>query len=103
MCHSGGEQGGLRRAEDECLKEEEKREQEKKKPKIGDFDENRMVLDHIIPRPSQFAIGKLKSFNFIELWYSRLPHNPYLSVDQPGYGLSGSMGSEERAEISLKN
>ena len=36
---------------------------------IGNFDENRMVLDHIIPRPSQFAIGKLKSFNFVQLWY----------------------------------
>ena len=28
-----------------------------------------MVLDHVIPQPSQFAIRKLKSFNFIELWY----------------------------------
>ena len=28
-----------------------------------------MVSDHVIPRPSQFAIGKLKSFNFVELWY----------------------------------
>ena len=36
-------------AEDEHLKEEEKREQEKKKPKMGDFDKNQMVLDHVIP------------------------------------------------------
>ena len=57
------------RAEDKHLKEEEKREQEKKKPKIGDFDENQMVSDHTIPKPSQFAIGNLKSFNFVELWY----------------------------------
>jgi hypothetical protein len=28
-----------------------------------------MVSDHIMPWPSQFAIGKLKSFNFVELWY----------------------------------
>ena len=28
-----------------------------------------MVADHIMPRPSQFAIGKLKSFNLVELWY----------------------------------
>ena len=63
------EEEDRRRAEDKRLKEEEKREQEKKKPKIGDFDENRMVSDHVIPRPSQFAIGKLKSFNFVELWY----------------------------------
>jgi len=25
-------------------------------------------------------------------WYSRTPHNPYRSVDRPGYGLSGGMG-----------
>ena len=27
--------------------------------------------------------------------YSRLPLNPYLSVDTPGYGLSGSMGLKD--------
>ena len=63
------EEEDRRRAENEHLKDEEKKEQEKKKPKIGDFDEGRMVSDHLIPRPSQFAIGKLKSFNFVELWY----------------------------------
>jgi len=56
-------------AEEECLKEEERQEQEKKRPKMNDFDEGRMVSDHILPWPSQFAIGKLKSFNFVELWY----------------------------------
>ena len=63
------EEEDRRRAEDERLKDEERKEQEKKKPKIGDFDEGRMVSDHVIPQPSQFAIGKLKSFNFVELWY----------------------------------
>ena len=28
-----------------------------------------MVADHVMLRPSQFVIGKLKSFNFVELWY----------------------------------
>ena len=28
--------------------------------------------------------------------YSRLPHNPYPSVDCPGYGVSGSMDFKER-------
>ena len=56
-------------AEDEREKEEERKEQEKKRPKINDFDESRMVADHVMPRPSQFAIGKLKSFSFVELWY----------------------------------
>ena len=28
-----------------------------------------MVSDHVMPQPSQFAIGKLKSFNFMDLLY----------------------------------
>ena len=43
------EEEDRRRAEDERLKDEERREQEKKKPKIGDFNEGRMVSDHVIP------------------------------------------------------
>ena len=63
------EEDARQQAEDERQKEEEKKELEKKRPKINDFDESKMVADHIMPRPSQFAIGKLKSFNFVELWY----------------------------------
>ena len=58
-----------RQAHEEGLKDEEKKEQEKKRPKIANFDKGRMVSDHVMPQPSQFAIGKLKSFNFVELWY----------------------------------
>lgn len=58
-----------RQEEDQRLKNEEKKEQEKKRPKINDFDEGKTIADHIIARPSQFAIGKLKSFNYVELWY----------------------------------
>jgi len=36
---------------------------------MNDFDEGCMVSDHVLPWPSHFAIGKLKSFNFMELWY----------------------------------
>jgi len=65
------------RAEDEHQREEEQKELEKKKPKelekkkpkINDFDNNKMVVDFVMPRPSQFAISKLKSFSFTELWY----------------------------------
>ena len=63
------EEEARRRADDEREKEEERKEQEKKRPKINDFDETKMVADHVMPRPSQFAIGKLKSFSYIELWY----------------------------------
>ena len=57
------------KAEEERLKDEEQKELEKKRPKINDFDNDKMVGDFVLPRPSQFAIGKLKSFSFIELWY----------------------------------
>ena len=57
------------RADNERQKEDERKELEKKCPKINDFDDNKMVGDLVMPRPSQFAVGKLKSFSFIELWY----------------------------------
>ena len=57
------------KAEEEHLKDEEQKELEKKQPKINNFDDDKMVGDFILPHPSQFAIGKLKSFSFIKLWY----------------------------------
>ena len=63
------EEESRRQANIECEKEEERKEQEKKRPKINDFDESKMVADHVMPCPSQFAIGKFKSFSFVELWY----------------------------------
>ena len=59
----------VRAAEQEALAEAERKELEKKKPKINDFDENRMADSVIVPRPSPFAINKLKSFEYIELSY----------------------------------
>ncbi|KIK74423.1 hypothetical protein PAXRUDRAFT_19888 [Paxillus rubicundulus Ve08.2h10] len=50
-------------AEEVCLA------QEKKKPKMNDFDDEVEVGNVIIPRPSQYAILKLKNFEFIEFWY----------------------------------
>ena len=57
------------RADEECLKDDELKELEKKQPKINNFDDDKMVGDFVLPCPSQFAIGKLKSFSFTELWY----------------------------------
>ena len=57
------------RADNECQKEDEWKELEKKHPKINDFDNNKMIGYFIMPRPSQFPVGKLKSFSFIKLWY----------------------------------
>ena len=63
------EEEDARRAEDERLAEAERKELEKKKPKINDFDENRTAESVIAPRPSPFALNKLKSFEYVELSY----------------------------------
>ncbi|KAG0694955.1 hypothetical protein DFH29DRAFT_838020, partial [Suillus ampliporus] len=49
--------------------ENERKETEKKKPKINDFKVGTSVGDTLTPRPSQYAIHKLKSFEYVELWY----------------------------------
>jgi hypothetical protein len=58
-----------RREEEERLAEAERKELEKKKPKINDFNEDRMADSHIMSRPSAFAINKLKNFQYVELIY----------------------------------
>ncbi|KAG1756002.1 hypothetical protein EDB19DRAFT_1823438 [Suillus lakei] len=45
------------------------REAEKKKPKINNFKSGTAVSDTLTPRPSQYTIHKLKTFEFVELWY----------------------------------
>ncbi|KAG1806578.1 uncharacterized protein HD556DRAFT_1188401, partial [Suillus plorans] len=49
--------------------ENERREAEKKKPKINDFTVGTSVGDTLTPRPSQYTIHKLKSYEYVELWY----------------------------------
>jgi hypothetical protein len=63
------EEEEARRAEEEKLAEAETKELEKKKPKINDFDEDRMADSVIMPRPSPFALNKLKNFEYVELSY----------------------------------
>jgi hypothetical protein len=38
----------------------------------------------------------------VAFYYSQLSHNPYLSVDGPGYGLSKSMALERYAKNRIK-
>ena len=54
---------------DKHQKEDERKELEKKQPKINDFNESKIMADHVMPQPSQFTLGKLKSFSFVKLWY----------------------------------
>ena len=46
-----------------------RREREKKRPKINDFDANSSVGSYITPRPSTYAINKLENFDYVELFY----------------------------------
>ncbi|KAG6379374.1 hypothetical protein JVT61DRAFT_11838 [Boletus reticuloceps] len=49
--------------------EKEHQEAEKKKPKMADFTSGLPPPNVLIKRPSQYALTKLASFDFVELWY----------------------------------
>ena len=59
----------VQRARQEREAEEQRRETEKKKPKFESFDPERSVNSTIEPRPAPYALGKIKSFEYIELDY----------------------------------
>jgi hypothetical protein len=81
-----------RRQEAEVL-EAERQEVEKKKPKMSDFDDRTTVADVLHPRPAQFALNKLESFEYVELWYFT-PEGcidateDHASVAEDAYGLT---------------
>ncbi|KAH9010883.1 hypothetical protein EDB84DRAFT_1445437 [Lactarius hengduanensis] len=49
--------------------EQQRREAEKKKPKIGSFVKGRGVGNWIEPRPAQYALNKINNLEYIELDY----------------------------------
>ncbi|KAG6375961.1 hypothetical protein JVT61DRAFT_2839 [Boletus reticuloceps] len=57
---------------DDAEAEKERKEAEKKKPKINDFNKSLSPPGIIAPRPSQYALHKVSSFEYIELWYFSL-------------------------------
>jgi len=61
------EEQDRQRAEEES--ERECREAKTKKPKINNFNENQAPPIVIVPRPSQYVIQKIFTFDFVELWY----------------------------------
>jgi hypothetical protein len=67
--HQQRQEEDERRAQREAEEEAERREAEKKKPKMNGFDVNTTVDDFITPRPATYALNKLESFEYIELWY----------------------------------
>jgi hypothetical protein len=46
-----------------------RRECKKKRPKINNFDANSSVGSYITPHLSTYAINKLESFDYVELFY----------------------------------
>ncbi|KAH9012070.1 hypothetical protein EDB85DRAFT_1877935 [Lactarius pseudohatsudake] len=53
----------------QCLKEaeEQRKEVERKKPKLNSFDPDRVIGDSIEPRPAPYAVNKLNNLEYIEL------------------------------------
>ena len=74
-----------RRQEKAKEEEDAQREAERKKPKINDFDADSVVPGHITPRPSSYALNKIKTFN---MWSSiisrsRAARKPSLNARRP--------------------
>ncbi|KAJ7337677.1 hypothetical protein DFH08DRAFT_812997 [Mycena albidolilacea] len=47
----------------------EKKEADRKKPKVNDFDSNRGIAESIALQPSLFTLCKLERFKYVEAWY----------------------------------
>ncbi|KAG6373139.1 hypothetical protein JVT61DRAFT_6748 [Boletus reticuloceps] len=67
--HEQGERDDEARRLEEADAEKECKEVEKKKPRISDFNTTLAPPNTIVPRPSQYAIQKIISFDYVELWY----------------------------------
>jgi hypothetical protein len=59
----------LRLQQEQQNLENEWLEAEKKKPRMNDFKEVTMVSSYIAPHPSQYALCRLESFEYLKLWY----------------------------------
>ncbi|KAF8893431.1 hypothetical protein BD779DRAFT_1467783 [Infundibulicybe gibba] len=68
--HQAAEDEAQRLAQQEEREEAaEKRAKDKKKPKLAPYRDNVTIADEVEDRPSQFALHKLKAFEYVELWY----------------------------------
>ncbi|KAH9037958.1 hypothetical protein EDB84DRAFT_1437322 [Lactarius hengduanensis] len=64
-----GELNEVRRVQLEKEAEEQRREAEKKKPRLNPFDPTRRVSDWIVPRPASYALDKINNLEYVELDY----------------------------------
>jgi actin-related protein len=63
------EQEDQLRAERKQELKNERREIERKKSKMNDFNEDAMVSDFLTPRPYDYALRRIADFDYVELWY----------------------------------
>jgi hypothetical protein len=70
--HDHEEADQLARQQEQEEQDLAQREKEKKKPKISDFEANHSVSSFIPPHPSSYALNKLESFEYVELFYFTL-------------------------------
>ncbi|KIJ16181.1 hypothetical protein PAXINDRAFT_75990, partial [Paxillus involutus ATCC 200175] len=59
--------------EEEILANEETEYTEKKKPKMNTFAPGLSVADVLVNPPSQYALQKLSTFDYVEMWYFSPP------------------------------
>lgn len=87
------------RQQEEAEAEAERVAIEKKKPKMNGFDPSKSVGDTIIPNPSQYALTKLGSFQWIELWY--FSPEACLEAAQQAYSTSDDVFGIAKTEDAL--
>ncbi|KAH9002515.1 hypothetical protein EDB83DRAFT_2533655 [Lactarius deliciosus] len=68
-CRQAYEVNEARRAQLEKEAEEQRREAEKKKPRLDPFDPTRRVSDWIVPRLAAYALDKINNLEYVELDY----------------------------------
>jgi hypothetical protein len=97
------EQEEQAQAAQQAIEEAEKREKDKKKTKMSGFNPNTMVRDNLLPRPSQFAIQKLKNFEYVELWYLSPEGCAFTSNENKSTASGAYTFAEDGAFLSLKS
>ncbi|KIK76799.1 hypothetical protein PAXRUDRAFT_168737, partial [Paxillus rubicundulus Ve08.2h10] len=65
--------------------EAEKQEKDKMKMKMNGLNAEVMVQDNLLPFPSQYVIQKLRSFEFVKLWYFTLDGCSFTFISLAGH------------------
>ena len=93
------QEAAVLRQQEEAEAEAEQVAIEKKKLKMNGFNPSKSVSDTIIPNPSQYALIKLGSFQWIELWY--FSPEACLEVAQQAYSTSDDIFGIAKTEDAM--